>query len=301
MTRMTFHDPPPRRRPTTRRRTQKVRSQITLMVMDLVWRRLDVVGAAVGTVLLAALVRWLIRALTAWSQREAAERLVRKVARLRACQRDLVDMITKSSCNPIMLRLAFSDAGTFDRHIREWPDRGGANGSVRFDAELAQTVNAGLSKAIALLQPVKKRNPTVSWADLIQMAGAKVMPPPHLTSHHPSSFAPHHTTPPRLVARPWKSRAARASRCGTAGWTPTLPPRGLTPPSSSGGARPWRPNSPAPTRPTQTARTRPSSTSARCSTAWASAAARWWHCAAPTPSGAPSKTGTRVKSVVRYH
>jgi hypothetical protein len=24
------------------------------------------------------------------------------------------------------------------------------------------------------------------------MAGAKVMPPPHLTSHHPSSFAPHH-------------------------------------------------------------------------------------------------------------
>ena len=154
-----------------------------MAVMEVMsWRRLDVVFAVVGTVALAALIRWMFRTAAAWSQREAADRLVRKVARLRACQRDLVDMVTKSSCNPIMLRLAFSDAGTYDRHIREWPDRGGANGSVRFEAELAQAANAGLSKAIALLQPVKKRNPSVSWADLIQMAGAKVCvfvwPPP---------------------------------------------------------------------------------------------------------------------------
>lgn len=32
--------------------------------------------------------------------------------------------------------------------------------------------NAGLSKATALLGDVKRRHPTVSWADLIQMAGA---------------------------------------------------------------------------------------------------------------------------------
>jgi L-ascorbate peroxidase len=74
-----------------------------------------------------------------------------------------------------MLRLAFSDAGTFDKNIREWPAMGGANGSIRFEGELSQSVNAGLSKAIALLQPVKTRNPTVSWADLIQMAGAKAV------------------------------------------------------------------------------------------------------------------------------
>ena len=117
----------------------------------------------------------LIQFMIKWSKQQQEDRMIRKISRLRACQKDLVDMITKSSCNPIMLRLAFSDAGTFDKNIRIWPTMGGANGSIRFEVELSQSANAGLSKAIALLQPVKTRNPTVSWADLIQMAGAKAV------------------------------------------------------------------------------------------------------------------------------
>ena len=127
------------------------------------------IAAAVLSIVIG---RALFKFTSKWAQKEQEDRGKRKITRLLACQRDLVDMISKSSCNPIMLRLAFSDAGTFDKNIRSWPAMGGANGSIRFDGELTQPSNAGLSKAIALLQPVKKRNPTVSWADLIQMAGA---------------------------------------------------------------------------------------------------------------------------------
>lgn len=80
-------------------------------------------------------------------------------------------MIKTSNCNPIMLRLAWSDAVTYDSAVKRWPHCGGVNGSIRSDSELHLPANAGLSKAISLLGPLKKRFPAVSWADLIQMAG----------------------------------------------------------------------------------------------------------------------------------
>jgi hypothetical protein len=55
--------------------------------------------------------------------------------------------------------------------VKGWPECGGVNGSILFDSEMYFKGNAGLSKAAALLAPVKKRYPQVSWADLIQMAG----------------------------------------------------------------------------------------------------------------------------------
>lgn len=59
---------------------------------------------------------------------------------------------------------------TYDSAIAAWPYCGGVNGSVRLDFELNLAPNAGLSKAISLLTPIKRKFRSVSWADLIQMA-----------------------------------------------------------------------------------------------------------------------------------
>jgi L-ascorbate peroxidase len=37
------------------------------------------------------------------------------------------------------------------------PQRGGANGSIRFDPELKHGANAGLGIAVKLLEPIKKK------------------------------------------------------------------------------------------------------------------------------------------------
>ena len=71
------------------------------------------------------------------------------------------------------VRLAWHDSGTYDCTVGSWPSCGGANGSIRFAAELGHGANAGLAKGINVyLQPIKKRHPAVSWADLIQMGSA---------------------------------------------------------------------------------------------------------------------------------
>ena len=74
------------------------------------------------------------------------------------------------NCNPILVRLAWHDSGTYDRTITTFPKCGGANGSIRFKEELAHGANAGLSKAINYLKPFKEKYPSISWADLIQLA-----------------------------------------------------------------------------------------------------------------------------------
>lgn len=39
--------------------------------------------------------------------------------------------------------MGWHDAGTYDKNIEEWPQKGGANGSLRFDIELKHGANAG--------------------------------------------------------------------------------------------------------------------------------------------------------------
>jgi L-ascorbate peroxidase len=39
--------------------------------------------------------------------------------------------------------LGWHDAGTYNKNIDEFPQRGGANGSLRFEAELKHGANAG--------------------------------------------------------------------------------------------------------------------------------------------------------------
>jgi len=87
---------------------------------------------------------------------------------LAACETDLFALMEKQNCNPIMIRLAWHDAGTFDKNLK----RGGANGSIRFEPEIKHGANAGLTIALNLLKNIKKSHENVGWADLLQMASA---------------------------------------------------------------------------------------------------------------------------------
>ncbi|CAM9832630.1 unnamed protein product, partial [Scytosiphon promiscuus] len=96
-----------------------------------------------------------------------------KVAALKECKEALAAMIDKSNSHPIMIRLAWHDAGTFNKDSTiGWPRQGGANGSIRFEPEINHGANAGLTTALQLLKPVKKKFEEVGWADLMQMASA---------------------------------------------------------------------------------------------------------------------------------
>jgi len=98
----------------------------------------------------------------------------RKIVALVKAKQMIIDMIRKNSCHPIMLRLAWHDAGTYDMKHKDlpWPAAGGAIGSIRYSKEINAGPNAGLSKALGYLDPIRRACPEVSMADLIQMAGA---------------------------------------------------------------------------------------------------------------------------------
>lgn len=91
---------------------------------------------------------------------------------LKSAKVDVSGLITSAKCNPILIRLAWHDAGTYNKDIPDFPQCGGANGSIRFKPEIDHGANAGLSAALALLEPIKAKYPDVSYADLYQMASA---------------------------------------------------------------------------------------------------------------------------------
>mmetsp|Transcript_7876 Transcript_7876/g.17354 ORF Transcript_7876/g.17354 Transcript_7876/m.17354 type:complete len:931 (-) Transcript_7876:12-2804(-) len=95
-----------------------------------------------------------------------------QIGQLKALREDLWKFVDKVNCNPIFLRLAWHDAGTYDKNKTEFGERGGANGSIIYDPEINHGANNGLFKAVGYLKPFKEDYPLVSWADLIQMAGA---------------------------------------------------------------------------------------------------------------------------------
>ncbi|KAK8947964.1 hypothetical protein KSP40_PGU018796 [Platanthera guangdongensis] len=93
-------------------------------------------------------------------------------AQLRSAREDIRGLLKSKYCHPILIRLGWHDAGTYDKSIKEWPQRGGANGSLRFDAELKHGANAGLINALNLLKPIKEKYAGVTYADLFQLASA---------------------------------------------------------------------------------------------------------------------------------
>ncbi|KAJ8631596.1 hypothetical protein MRB53_024919 [Persea americana] len=79
-------------------------------------------------------------------------------------RRDLRALIYSKNCAPIMLRLSWHDAGTYDVSTKT----GGPNGSIRNEEEYKQESNKGLKIAIDLCEEVKKKNPKITYADLYQ-------------------------------------------------------------------------------------------------------------------------------------
>jgi len=64
---------------------------------------------------------------------------------------------------PVFVRLAWHSAGTFCKSTKT----GGSGGAtMRFEPEVSWGANAGLAYAQSLLEPVKKKFPDVSYADL---------------------------------------------------------------------------------------------------------------------------------------
>ena len=72
---------------------------------------------------------------------------------------------------PAAVRL-LTDARHLRRSCSSWPACGGANGSIRFEPELAHGANAGLKKGVNFLKEFKEQFPLLSWADIIQLASA---------------------------------------------------------------------------------------------------------------------------------
>ncbi|XP_054788305.1 probable L-ascorbate peroxidase 6, chloroplastic/mitochondrial isoform X2 [Prosopis cineraria] len=91
---------------------------------------------------------------------------------LRSAREDMRELLKTKFCHPILIRLAWHDAGTYNKSIEEWPQRGGANGSLRFEVELRHAANAGLVNALKLLQPIKDKYSGLTYADLFQLAAA---------------------------------------------------------------------------------------------------------------------------------
>ncbi|XP_047151216.1 probable L-ascorbate peroxidase 6, chloroplastic/mitochondrial isoform X1 [Vigna umbellata] len=91
---------------------------------------------------------------------------------LKGAREDIKELLRSKFCHPILIRLGWHDAGTYNKNIEEWPQRGGANGSLRFEIELKHGANAGLVNALKLLQPIKDKYSGVTYADLFQLAGA---------------------------------------------------------------------------------------------------------------------------------
>nr|ACL81497.1 ascorbate peroxidase [Ginkgo biloba] len=88
-------------------------------------------------------------------------------AAIEKCRRKLRALIADKNCAPIMVRLAWHGAGTYDVKT----NTGGPFGTIRYSAELAHGANNGLIIAVRLLEPIKAQFPIISYADLYQLAG----------------------------------------------------------------------------------------------------------------------------------
>jgi catalase (peroxidase I) len=72
------------------------------------------------------------------------------------------------SIAPILIRLAWHSSGTYDRFTKTGGSnncgKGGA--TMRFGGEASDPENIGLEKGREFLEPIKQKNPFISYADL---------------------------------------------------------------------------------------------------------------------------------------
>ncbi|KAL6336286.1 hypothetical protein AAG906_014455 [Vitis piasezkii] len=83
------------------------------------------------------------------------------------CKRKLRGFIAEKKCAPLMLRLAWHSAGTYDVKTKT----GGPFGTMKHPEELAHEANNGLDIAVRLLEPIKEQFPILSYGDFYQLAG----------------------------------------------------------------------------------------------------------------------------------
>ncbi|KAG5553786.1 hypothetical protein RHGRI_011604 [Rhododendron griersonianum] len=81
------------------------------------------------------------------------------------CKRKLRGFIAEQRCAPLILRLAFHSAGTYDVRTKT----GGPFGTIRYPAELAHGANNGMEIGVGLLEPIKQQFPILSYADFYQV------------------------------------------------------------------------------------------------------------------------------------
>ncbi|KAJ2725782.1 heme peroxidase [Coemansia sp. Benny D115] len=72
------------------------------------------------------------------------------------------------SYGPVFVRLAWHASGTYDKKTKTG---GSDGGTIRHDPEAGHGANAGLDAARDRLEPLKKKNPNISYADLYTLAG----------------------------------------------------------------------------------------------------------------------------------
>ncbi|KAJ3211753.1 heme peroxidase [Entophlyctis luteolus] len=78
------------------------------------------------------------------------------------------DNYDDGSYGPVLVRLAWHASGTYDKNTKT----GGSNGAtMRFDPEASHGANAGLAVARSVLEPIKKKFPQITYADLWTLAG----------------------------------------------------------------------------------------------------------------------------------
>ncbi|XVE90173.1 hypothetical protein DITRI_Ditri20bG0056900 [Diplodiscus trichospermus] len=82
-------------------------------------------------------------------------------------KRKLRGLIAENNCAPLMLRLAWHSAGTFDVKTKT----GGPFGTLKHPEELAHAANNSLDITVRLLEPIKEQFPILSYADFYQLAG----------------------------------------------------------------------------------------------------------------------------------
>ncbi|XP_071911791.1 L-ascorbate peroxidase, cytosolic-like [Coffea arabica] len=83
------------------------------------------------------------------------------------CKRKLRGFIAEKHCAPLILRLAWHSAGTYDVDTKT----GGPFGTIKHPAELSHDANNGLDIAVRLLEPIKEQFPLLTYADFYQLAG----------------------------------------------------------------------------------------------------------------------------------
>jgi len=81
----------------------------------------------------------------------------------------------KANVCPMTVRLAWHASGTYDKSDTSSKSGGSDGATMRFEPEITDGANAGLDIMQKILEPVKKRFPDLSYADLWTIAGTQAI------------------------------------------------------------------------------------------------------------------------------